>query len=90
MDPALSLDSKDLCAALLPELLEAASPTDPYGPAWSGLDEGEGRDVFGCSADWGLGPFKLLLPIGGNREGTVPARKRRPADGAAEEMSFVD
>lgn len=38
-----------------------------------------------------MSPFALLPVVGGKRDGTVPARRRRPTDGAAaDNVSFAD
>jgi hypothetical protein len=49
-------------------------PDTPGGR--KGLVEGVGREVCDMNGCWTS--ISLRVPIGGNREGTVPARARRP------------
>lgn len=86
MEPALSLDSSAFCDAFMPEEPIVLVSEAGLGPLWRGLDEGVGLEVLGATEGWE--PI-LFMPIGGKRDGTVPARNRRPADGA-EDASWAD
>lgn len=55
------------------------------GPGLKGLVEGVGRELFGRSEEADMSPGGAA--DGEKREGRVPARARRPEDGAAEAVS---
>lgn len=76
IEPARRRDSiAGLGAA--PELATLDPESIPDTPGGrNGLVEGVGRDVCDMKGCWRS--ISLRVPIGGNREGTVPARARRP------------